>query len=1240
MRSVNSKVNPPVELENDGITLNSGLDLVSSNLMVDKGALRDCENFEVVDRLGYQTVAGFDRFDGSLSPDQVEFWTFPVETGDGVPSVGSVFQAATGSPNYGVTVATFTDEDEVDWVIYARFDADSVVPAGTILREIAEGLVLPFTAAATAVRYTESPIVPTGDNAEDIYADFQTWNAILRSRVDALPSQPIGAHWYRDRLYVVADELRLGFENAGGVIAGTPSVTVRIEPNMILRNQDNTFCCRVLKVTVTSPDPVTNSDWAAGTVDGVFLVEPLPFYNGLTLVFNGTPPTSGLFDVLKEVPDAFNWNSGSNEYFTSLFTARALTASDPVPDYAGLWRSKSEPTAGWEYIESGWKVNYEDGTDQFGELTRITRAIDNNFSYASDSSDTTGLNGQAVSFFNGFSVPGEVSTVRPSGLRARPGWRDTNDLTVFATTTEALETADTRFLQADLGWGIFGRSTANPDAGGDVPRFILGTLVGGYEDVSFDAAAGISWGTNTAPARFLNAGNSDAMSYLTFVNLGEILGTLPQKINITGIAVEIDYDVLHQYQQERPNAESVNFVPNAVSDKFSFQAALGKISPETGNFELLGSKETTTVTLPTTQAAYSDVDTYTPGTNLTTGQAVYEDTGRNAVVGGSTSTFGNTRLDLDDLNSGNFGIVVWGGAVDSVFLTDNTASWAQAGSDVPNAGGWIRFKINRLRIKLYYTQPAARYYITDDFGATTPNVCSADLVAYSVLSGQLENKNATGEMQFVNIQPVTGFGFKTCIYQGDTIHQLDIVADTLSAANQVATVSGATAGDVGMGLNGFPALKDIVAEGSRYQFITANFFAREDWDGFYGVSGAGKAFSFAAFDADNDGDEEQYVQFITTNTIVSDEDKPRHVEFHQYHLALGYKDGTVRFSVPGEPENFDGIAGAAEVGVGDRVTGLLAMRGKALGVFCENSIYTILGDSADTFNVETLAPKTGAIEYTVVDMGIPLYCDNRGISTLEQSQKYGNFVGIRISQKVSPWILPRMTRSDNLFSLNQGAGVVCAVPVRAKNQYRIFFRDGKVLILTMNGDGSLAFTYALYYLNEDKDEFLVPIAHSSQVDGNGQERIHMAHYSPRSAISASDSRYVYEFEKGYGFDGDWFDAFFDTAFFYKDPFRDTTVRKVRADGLTKGYGPYTITVGADYDEDSYSATDVNISLPRNPAATVSDDLKPSTTMANVAKDGRCLSFRIKRDETKKTLVPPTVYQVLLVQYQNGGKRDA
>lgn len=1226
MKSINSKVNPPVELENDGIVLNQGLDLTTSNLQVDKGALRDCLNFEVVDRLGYQTLSGFDRYDGSLSPDQVEFWAFRGAPLGATPSIGSVISNSTlNSARVGVCVDVIPDGgiEDVNWIVYGRFSADVGVTAGNTLIEVSPSLVTPFVAATTALPYAQSLLFPVGEDAAQTYAKYEAWNDVLRGRVTALPTQPIGVHWYRDRLYVVADEPQLGF-NSGG--------TVEIKPNDIIRNQANTFVGRVLKVNLDS------GAWSpTGDAAGIFLCEPLQFFNGVSPTINTTIPITGNFDLLNKVPESGDWNDPAIIEQTDVFTARLVdTETENSADYAGLWRSSLDPTPGWSYIESGWKVEYEDGTDQFGEFTRITRSVDNNFDYQAADSDTTGLNGQAVLFFNGFSVPNETSVVRSTEIRARPGWRDSNDLSVFATTDEALEADDGRFLQADLGWGIFGRQPTNTANPGPVPTFILNGLVSGYEDPSYDEAAAISWGTNTAGARFLNAGNSDAMSFLTFINFGEILGTLPTKINITGVEIEVEYDVLHQYQQERPNAEDVDFVPNAVSDKFSFQAALGKINPETGNFETLGSKEIATVTLPATQAGYgATVDTSSPGANLTQGQAVYSDTGRTASIGGATSTFGNSRLEIEDLQSGQFGVVVWAGAVDAQAVAGNAASWQEVSGDVPNAGGWIRFRIDRLRIKLHYTQPAARYYITDDFTALTPNVCSADLVAYSVLTGQLENNNAKGVMQFVNIQQVAGFGFKSHIGLGDTIHQLDIIGDTLSAANQVAVVS------ADMELNGFAPLKDIVAEGSRYQFITANFFAREDWDGFYGVSGAGKAFSFAAFDADDDGDEEQYIQFITTNTVVPDEDKPRHVAFHQYHLALGYRDGTVRFSVPGEPENFDGILGAAEVGVGDRVTGLLGMRGKALGVFCDGSIYTILGDSADNFNVEVLSPYSGAIEYTVVDNGgQPLYCDYRGISTLEQSQRYGNFVGFRISQKVTPWLLPRMTRSDDLFEVNTAAGVVCAIPVRSKNQYRIFFRDGYFLIYTTMPDGSGAFTYGQYYLNENRGQYFVPIAHSSQVDEDGRERIHMAHYSPKSDISTADSKFVYEFEKGLGFDGSWYDAFFDTAFSYKDPFKDNTIRKVRADGLTRGYGPYTITVAKDYDEDSYSSTLIPLSLPRNPGPTPTTDYKPATTMANVAKEGRCLSFRVQRDDDQKTLVPPTVFQVLLVQYQAGGKRDA
>jgi hypothetical protein len=944
-------------------------------------------------------------------------------------------------------------------------------------------------------------------------------------------------------------------------------------------------------------------------------VKPVSFWDGSQTLFQTTVPTSGNFDLLNKVPgtgDSFDPEPTGITIATNVFTARALTATDPAPSFAGLWRNKDEPTPGWENIETGWKVSYEDGFSFANKLREVERSVDNNFQF-----DTDDQEGLSALWFNGTDLAPENTEITPND----PGWFTS---TAVATDDETLRSEDNDYLIGDIDFGV--------RAADGLTTRIANALVNNQPASVALRLASVPViplpDTGTAAAGF-----SSARSPMMFLGLGPILDLIPRDAQISGLEVRSRIKAGFGCRGLMPSATyaTVALAEQALLDQvstlFVCSAQFGNYDTEAGKFSTRGQKRSTGLTLPSARASYTS--TSSGGTNhdilLTYSDASKSD----LLIGSSTDLFGLVDFDREDFDKNEFGMVLYGESLsNSVPGIDVVANSA----DPFGLVGACRLSFDSLVIRIYYDQPSARYYVKEG-----TKVLSFDLVSNTVTSGQLRDGNAKGDLQVVNVQSVTtGSDLKTCILGGDEIFLNDPLGPD---PRKVADVVG-TSGQVAMSLNGLPALKDIIAAGSRYQFITANFFAREDWDGFYGVSGAGKAFSFAAFDADDDGDEEQYLQFIYTNTIVPDEDKPRHVEFHQYHLALGYKDGTVRFSVPGEPENYDGLLGAAEVGVGDRVTGLLAMRGKALGVFCENSIYTILGDSADTFNVETLAPKTGAIEYTVVDMGIPLYCDNRGISTLEQSQKYGNFVGIRISQKVSPWILPRMTRSDNLFSLNQGAGVVCAVPVRAKNQYRLFFRDGRVLILTMNGDGTLAFTYALYYLNEAESQFLVPIAHSSQVDGDGRERIHLAHYSPRSAISASDSRYVYEFEKGYGFDGDWFDAFFDTAFSYKDPFRDTTVRKVRADGLTRGYGPYTITVGADYDEDSYSNTDVNISLPRNPSASVSDDLKPSTTMANVAKDGRSLSYRIKRDETKKTLVAPTVFQVLLVQFQNGGKRDA
>ena len=1209
MKTLNSKVNPPVEYETDGIILSEGLDLTTSNLQIDKGALRDCLNFEVIDRLGYQTVAGFDRYDGSISPDQPEFWVFP--TTGGLPDPGEVL-ISTSAPfiRYGVVVGSLAvgsvEPGFTFYTVYARFNASDSIVSGQDVSVVGVGVTPTYTATGDAVRYTGSAGQDGGDTAVEIYDQFQDWNDVLRARVGALPGQPIGLHWFRDKAYAVADHIVAGF-NSGG--------TVEIKPNDILRR--STFACRVLEVTLAS------GTWAGGDAAGTFLVQPILFFNGVSNAINRTVPTSGDYELLNTVPVSGNWSSGSIVISSNIATARALTASDPSPSFAGLWRADREQPSvgverGWTQLEPGWQLQYENGFSSSGDLREIERSITNNFTFGTG--DESGL---SQDWFNGTTT----NPVLEGTTQNSPGWKDSNNPDDFAQDSVNVETEDnTTYLIGDIDFGfeVAGQPIRTGDwksrlADSTVPLIDLPTT-----------------GTR-------QAGYADARAPMLFLNIGALLDALPTDAEITGFEVatkvRLGFSAGGDAFFDTVLYPSVFDLEDAIvaqtSVMFKAAAHLGNYSAEDGAFKTLGQKRTATFPLPTTRGGY----TWTTSTDVTPFnhfkvEAEWDSgTNETVVVGGSTDLFGNTRLTVEEARNSDFGIILYGtteaGLAPPVFGVPPDEN---LGDGRLSLVGALRTSFDEIVLKVYYTEPSARYYVRE--GATN-KVLTFDLINHSVLSGQLINSTAAGVLQVTNIQSVnSGSDFKTCILADDVIYR------DPAFSRKVADVVGTPTGAVAMSLNGLPALDAILEAGSRYQFISANFFARDEWDGFYGVSGAGKAFSFASFDADDDGDEEQYLQFITTNTIAPEEDKPRHVAAFQYHLALGYRDGTVRFSVPGEPENFDGILGASEIGVGDRVTGLLVNRGKALTVYCEKSIYTILGDSADTFSVENVSPYNGAIEYTAVDMGIPLHCDNRGISTLEQSQRYGNFVGIRLSQKVSPWLRPRMTRLDDLFSLTNAAGVVCAIPIRSKNQYRVFFRDGYVLTLTINGDQSQAFTFSRYYLDEDDSQYIVPIAHSSEVDTDGVDRVHIAHYSPRSAISDDESKFVYEFESGLGFDGSWFDAFFDTAFAYRTPFREQTVRAVRAEGLTKGYGPYTITVAKDYDTTSYSNTDVNISLPSKPALVPSGDYLPTTALANVAKEGRSLSFRIKRNENKKTLVPPTVYQALLVQYQPGGKRDA
>jgi len=546
------------------------------------------------------------------------------------------------------------------------------------------------------------------------------------------------------------------------------------------------------------------------------------------------------------------------------------------------------------------------------------------------------------------------------------------------------------------------------------------------------------------------------------------------------------------------------------------------------------------------------------------------------------------------------------------------------------SSGSTNFILDKVELRIYYTQSVSSYYFwngTDDV--------QASITGYYVASGDWTTNDARGFMQVADIVPV-----------GSATRQY------ITGTDQIRTAAGGGGALIATveedaSYNYLPTYADLQANESRYQLITSNFYGNEEWESIYGVSGAGQAFVYDGF----------YFRTIYTGLAPS-EDKPRHIAYHQSALALGYRAGNVTLSVNGDPENYSGILGAVSIDLGDSVTGLVRMSGTALGVFCRGSVNTITGTNIDNYSVTTVMSTEGAIEYSVLDIGQPLYCSNNGISLVSQTAAYGGFAGIRLSEAITPWILPRIQRTRNplpvtgeSFSstksnrLSGGVGFMFALPVRSKNQIRYFFEDGMCLTMTLVGaQRNPAFTLQQYDKTTVADTLasssvygkFIPLAGSSAIDKYGRERIHMSHYSPKEdAAAAQNVYYAYEFDRSWSFMGHPIKHSIRlNENFLGDAFEVDKLMKIACHGLSHGYAPLKVSVGYDYGEPGAATRQaVDISLPRTPTTYISQDPASTMNVADVGSRGRSFNIKLFYPPTGAGVVsPPHSLQTLLLQY--------
>jgi hypothetical protein len=374
--------------------------------------------------------------------------------------------------------------------------------------------------------------------------------------------------------------------------------------------------------------------------------------------------------------------------------------------------------------------------------------------------------------------------------------------------------------------------------------------------------------------------------------------------------------------------------------------------------------------------------------------------------------------------------------------------------------------VDLVQIKIHYAVSGQRVYFWDG----TNDVDSGDLYTYQVFDGAWVDTDAKGWMT------VHGLAAPSLIRAGNELRNAPAGGGDLIALNE------------GVSKNLLPGLAELRNRSAIYQSRVATFSGDEDSQAAYVATGASPAFMV---------DTNDVFSFIRT-PVDRDKDKPRYVEFHRNHLILGIGSHFLVSSI-GTPNNFNTADGATQWNPKDRVTGLAAAPAGTTMVACEDSIHAFTGSGAsgsDAFALKIVTDNSGARPYTLINLLGNTFVDYAGITTAAAADTYGGFDVGRKSQHVNK-LLQRLLGANSIDS-SVGNKIIGGIPVRKKNQYRIYLSNGDILTATFPDDPSLplAFTQQNYTAYSEGDSrgyesIFVPTSIDSSVLSTGEESIVM-----------------------------------------------------------------------------------------------------------------------------------------------------
>jgi len=355
-------------------------------------------------------------------------------------------------------------------------------------------------------------------------------------------------------------------------------------------------------------------------------------------------------------------------------------------------------------------------------------------------------------------------------------------------------------------------------------------------------------------------------------------------------------------------------------------------------------------------------------------------------------------------------------------------------------------------------------------GATSEE--SATVKSISVASGDWSTGDAAGHLSIIDNTGTWTDGEKI---QVSGVDRADINGAGQPAAQTLAIADGTQ-------------YAQTLNPGGKYEFVNYNFRGSVAAASMYGVSTVDKGFQY-------DG-----TTFIKVNTGMTT-DTPEHVIAHKKHLFFSFPGSSVQHSSILKPLQWSPITGAAEIALGDEVSGFSTELKDVMSIFTRNDTYMLYGSDSADWNLTRFHQGTGAIPYTMQKMDQTFFLDDRGITSIFTVQYYGDFQASVASSQIDPYIQKK--KDSAILSLR----------VRGKNQYRLFFNDKTGLAMTyVNGEnvGIMPFTLS-HQLS----------CCASGEDANGFEVLYGGY----------DDGYVRRIDSGTSFDGLSVSSFIRSAYY-------------------------------------------------------------------------------------------------------------